>query len=324
MQRREFIALAATAVTMWPLPARAQSVMPVIGYLGGGRQNKPYLEAFHAGLKQGGYVEGQNVTIEYRFANDQYQQLPALAKDLIGRGITAMFAEGGSAAARAAKQATATIPIVFVNGDDPIRSGLVSSISRPEGNVTGASLYTAALGPKKLELLRELVRQSGTFGVLMNEGNPTAEREADTVATAAKALGQQVQLIGARSEDDINRDFKTFADEKVAALLVTTGALFGTHTKSIVGLANQYALPAIYDRREFAVAGGLISYGTRFADVFRQGGIYMARILKGAKPSDLPVLEPTTFELVINLKTAKALGLTVSQSLLVAADDVIE
>jgi putative ABC transport system substrate-binding protein len=324
MRRREFITLCSSAAAMWPLVVRAQSAMPVVGYLAGGSPNKPYIAAFHDGLREGGYVEGQNVAIESRFADGQYERLPALATELAGRGVAAIFAEGGSATGRAAKQATATIPIVFANGDDPIRSGLVSSINRPEGNVTGVSMYGAALGPKKLELLRELVPRSGVIGVLMNRGNPSSEAEADNVSVAAKALKQEVRVVGAGSEDDIERAFGAFANEKVAALLVTTGAFFGDHTQRIVALSARYAIPAIYDRREFAVVGGLISYGTRFADVFRQGGIYIARILKGARPADLPVLQPTKFELVINLKTAKTLGITVPQSLSVAADEVIE
>jgi putative tryptophan/tyrosine transport system substrate-binding protein len=324
MRRRNFIAGLVSTTAAWPLAARAQSEMPVIGYLAGGPPNKPFIAAFHTGLKEGGYVEGQNVAIESRFANGQYERLPALAADLVGRGVATIFAEGGSASARAAKQATSTIPIVFVNGDDPIRAGLVSSISRPESNVTGASLYTAALGPKKLELLRGLVPGSHTFGVLMNRGNPSSEAEAERIASADKAVGQEVHIVGASSEDDIQRAFETFANEKVAALLVATGAFFGTRTQSIVILAARYTLPAIYDRREFAAAGGLISYGTRFADVFQQGGIYTARILKGAKPADLPVLEPTKFELVINISTAKALGLKVPWQLQQLADEVIE
>jgi putative tryptophan/tyrosine transport system substrate-binding protein len=324
MRRRDFVALFGSATAMWPVRARGQSAMPVIGWLGGGSPNKPYIAAFHQGLKEGGYVEGQNVTIESRFANGQYDRLPALAGDLAGRGVAVIYAEGGSASARAAKQATSAIPIVFANGDDPIKSGLVSSISRPEANVTGVSMYGAALGPKKLELLRELVPRSGVFGVLMNRGNPSAEAEADNVAAAAKLVGQGLHVLGASSEPDIERAFASFADKKVTALLVTTGAFFGNHQQEIVTLADRYALPAIYDRREFAAVGGLISYGTRFVDVFRQSGIYVARILKGARPADLPVLQPTTFELVINRKTAKALGLTIPQTLLVAADEVIE
>jgi putative ABC transport system substrate-binding protein len=296
----------------------------MIGYLVGGSPNKPYLAAFHQGLKEGGYVEGQNVAIEYRFANGQYSRLPALATDLAGRGVTAIFAEGGSNSAKAAKAATTKIPIVFVNGDDPIGSGLVSSISRPEGNVTGLSFYAASLGPKKLELLRELVPRSGVFGVLMNRGNASAETEAANVSVAAKAVKQEVRIVGASSEDDIERAFDTFANEKVAALLVTTGQFFGNNTQRIVALAGRHALPAIYDRREFTAIGGLISYGTPFADVHRQGGIYVARILKGARPSDLPVLQPTKFELAINLKTAKALGLSVPLTLQAIADEVIE
>jgi putative ABC transport system substrate-binding protein len=324
MRRRDFIALISGAATMRPLVALAQSAMPVIGYLGGGSPNKPYIAAFHQGFKEGGYVEGQNVAVEYRFANGEYGRLPALATELAGQGVTAIFAEGGSATALAAKQATSTIPIVFVNGDDPLRAGLVSSISRPEGNVTGASLYATSLGPKKLELLRGVAPRAGTVGVLANSGNPSAEAEADRVAAAAKAMRQDVRIIGAGSESDIERAFETFANEKVVALLVTTGAFFGNHTQRIVALAARHALPAIYDRREFTAVGGLISYGTRFVDVFRQGGIYLARILKGAKPADLPVLQPAKFELVINLKTARALGVTVPESILVAADEVIE
>jgi putative ABC transport system substrate-binding protein len=324
MKRREFILALGGAAGMWPVVARAQSAIPVIGYLVGGSPNKPYLAAFHQGLKEGGYVEGQNVAIEYRFANGQYSRLPALATDLAGRGVTAIFAEGGSNSAKAAKAATTKIPIVFVNGDDPIGSGLVSSISRPEGNVTGLSFYAASLGPKKLELLRELVPRSGVFGVLMNRGNASAETEAANVSVAAKAVKQEVRIVGASSEDDIERAFDTFANEKVAALLVTTGQFFGNNTQRIVALAGRHALPAIYDRREFTAIGGLISYGTPFADVHRQGGIYVARILKGARPSDLPVLQPTKFELAINLKTAKALGLSVPLTLQAIADEVIE
>jgi putative ABC transport system substrate-binding protein len=325
MKRREFISLLGGAAIAWPVAARAQRpALPVIGYLGGGSPNNPYVAAFHQGLNEGGFVEGQSVAILYHWAEGHFDQLPGLATDLAGRGVTAIFAEGGSAAGRAAKQATATIPIVFVNGDDPIKSGLVSSISRPEGNVTGVSLYTAALGPKKLELLRELVPRSGKIGVLMNPGNPTSEAEADNVSAAAKSVGQGVRVVGVSGEADIERAFETFASEKVAALLVTTGPFFGDHKERIVALADRYALPAIYDRREFAALGGLVGYGTRFADVFRQAGIYVARILKGVRPADLPVMLPTKFELVINLKTAKALGLTVPQALLVAADEVIE
>jgi putative tryptophan/tyrosine transport system substrate-binding protein len=322
MRRREFITFLG-GVAAWPLAARAQSAMPMIGYLAAGSQNKPFIAAFNQGLKDGGYIEGQTVAIEYRFANGRSDQLPALAADLVRRRVAAIFAEGGPQAGLAAKQTTATIPIVFLNGDDPIRSGLVSSINRPEANVTGVTLYAGALGPKKLELLRELVPRSGVFGVLTTR-TPAAEIEANNVSVAAKAVKQDVHIVEASSVDDIDSAFGAFANEKVTALIVTTGAFFGTNTERIVGLAARYALPAIYDRREFTAVGGLISYGTRFVDVFHQGGIYIARILKGAKPGDLPVLEPTKFELVINLKTAKALGITVPQTLSVAADEVIE
>jgi putative tryptophan/tyrosine transport system substrate-binding protein len=324
MRRREFITLVGGA-TMWPLAARAvQPAKPIIGYLTGGTLNKTYIEAVLQGLKEADYVEGRNLTIEYRSAEGRYEQLPALAADLVGRNVAAILAEGGSAAARAAQQATATIPIVFVNGDDPIKSGLVSSLNRPEANITGLSLYSAELGPKKLELLRECVSQSGVIGVLANHGNPSSEAEADNVADAAKRVGQQVRILAASSEDDIERALTTFADEHVAGLLVTTGVFFGDHRQRIVGLAQRYALPAIYDRREFPMAGGLISYGTRFTEVFRQGGTYLSRILRGANPADLPVQVPTRFDLVINLITAKALGLTIPPTLLALADEVIE
>jgi putative tryptophan/tyrosine transport system substrate-binding protein len=324
MRRRDFIKGIVGSGAAWPLAAHAQqSGMPVIGYLATGLPNKPFIAAFNQGLKEGGYVENQTVAIEYRFASGRPDQLPALATDLVGRRVAAIFAEGGPQSSLAAKHATATIPIVFLNGDDPIRSGLVSSISRPEANVTGVTLYAGALGPKKLELLRELVPRSGVFGVLTTH-TPAAEAEANSVSVAAKAVKQDVHIVEASSVDDIDHAFAAFANERVVALLVTTGAFFGTNTQHIVGLAARYALPAIYDRREFTAVGGLVSYGTRFVDVFRQGGIYIARILKGAKPGDLPVLEPTKFELVINLKTAKALGITVPQTLSVAADEVIE
>lgn len=298
--------------------------MPVIGYLTGGSLNKSYIAAVLQGLREADYVEGRNIAIEYRSAEGRYEQLPALAADLVRRQVVAILAEGGSVSARAAKQATSTVPIVFVNGDDPIKSGLVSSLNRPEANVTGVSLYGSALGPKKLELLRELVTQSGVIGVLANRGNSSSEAEVDNVTNAAKRVAQQVHVLVADSEDEIERALKTFADEHVAALLVATGVFFGDHRQRIVALAQRYALPTVYDRREFIIAGGLMSYGTRFADVFRQGGAYLARILKGARPADLPIAQPTKFELVINLKTARDLGLTFPLSLQGRADEVIE
>jgi putative tryptophan/tyrosine transport system substrate-binding protein len=324
MRRRDFIAgLAACAPFSLAARAQQQPAMPVIGHLALGSPNKPLIAAMHQGLTEGGYVEGQNVAVEYRFANGQRDRLPALATDLVQRGVAVIFTEGGTPAALAAKQATTTIPIVFLGGGDPVQDGLVSSMNRPEANLTGLTFSSAALGPKKLEILRELVPQSGEFGVLMNR-TPSGEAEADNVAAAAKAVKQEVHIIGANSIDDIERAFETFAGEKVAAVLVTTGAFFGTNTQRIVALAARYSLPAIYDRREFTAVGGLISYGTQFDEIFRQAGIYVARILKGAKPGDLPVLEPTKFELAINLKTAKTLGIKVPQTLLVAADKVIE
>jgi putative ABC transport system substrate-binding protein len=325
MKRRDFIMLIGGTAATLPLAARAQqSAVPVIGYLTGGTLNQSYIAAVLQGLKDADYVAGRNIAVEYRAAESRFERLPALAAELVARQVVAILAEGGSGAARAAKQATSTIPIVFVNGDDPVKSGLVSSLSRPEANVTGVSLYGSALGPKKLELAREAVSPSGVIGVLLNRGNASSEAEVDNVTNAALRIGQRLRVVGADSEDEIERAFKTFADEQVAALLVATGVFFGDHRERIVALARRYALPTVYDRREFIVAGGLMSYGTRFADVFRQAGTYLARILKGANPSDLPVEQPTKFELVINLKTARSLGLTVPPTLLATADEVIE
>lgn len=324
MKRREFITLLGGTAAAWPVAVHAQpQAAPVIGYLTGGTLNKPYIGAVLQGLKEAGYVEGRNIAVEYRAAEGHYERLPALAADLVERQVVAILAEGGSVSAHAAKQATSTIPIVFVNGDDPVKSGLVSSLNRPEANVTGVSLFGAALGPKKLELLREVVTRSGTIGVLANRGNSSSEAEVDNVANAARRIGQEVRVFAVGSEDEIERAFKTFADDRVAAVLVATGVFFGDQRQRLVALARRYALATIYDRREFVVAGGLMSYGTRFADVFRQGGAYLGRILKGAKPADLPIEQPTTFELVINLKTARELGLTFPLPLLGSAD-VIE
>jgi putative tryptophan/tyrosine transport system substrate-binding protein len=325
MKRRESLALLGGFAVAWPVLVSAQQpAMPVVGYLSGGSPNEPYNTAFRRGLSEGGYVEGQNVAIISHWAEGHYDRLPALAADLVGRGVAAIFAEGGSVTGRTAKQATTTIPIVFLNGDDPVNSGLVSSISRPEGNVTGVSVFTAALGPKKLELLREIVPRPGVFGVLMNSGNRTSEAEAANVAEAARAMGQELQIVGVSSEDDIERAFATFASRQAVGLLVTTGVFFGDNKQRIIALAARYTLPAIYDRREFAAQGGLISYGTNFVEVFRQAGTYVARVLKGEKPADLPVLLPTKFELVINLKTAKTLGVAIPQMLQATADEVIE
>lgn len=298
--------------------------MPTVAYLDGGSWNKPYTDAFKEGLRYEGYVEGQNVAVTYHVAEGHSERLQSLAADLARSGPAAIFATGGSLSARAAAQTTRTIPIVFVNGEDPVKSGLVSSLARPEGHITGATLFSSQLGPKKLELLRELVPRSGTFGVLMNRGNGASEAELNSVLTAAKALGQNLRVIGAGSEEDIERAFETFASEKAAALLVATGVFLGDHKQRIVTLAARHALPAIYDRNAFTALGGLISYGTRFGNVFRQGGIYVGRILKGEKPSELPVVQPTKFELAINLKTAHVLGLDVPPSILAFADEVIE
>ena len=299
--------------------------MPVIGFLDGrsASDTRSAIAAFLAGLKEVGYLEGQNVVVEYRWADGQYDRLPTLVADLLGRQVAVVFA-AGPPAAPVVKAATATIPIVFSNGLDPVKLGLVESLNRPGGNATGIYLFSSELEPKKLELLHELVPKAAAIGALVNPTSPNAETVAADLQAAARARGLQFHIVEASNEHDIDAAFATVVGRGAGALVVGNDPYFTSRRDQFVGLAVRHALPVIYSARESVVAGGLMSYGTSINDAYRQGGVYTGRILKGERPADLPVVRPTKFELVINLKAAKALGLTVPPSMLLSADEVIE
>ncbi len=326
MRRRELILLLGGAATAWPLVARAQQkAMPVIGYLG---TNSPGpvaspLAAFRQGLSETGYVEGQNLAIEYRWAEGSYDRLPALAADLVGRKVDVIFA-ASTVAALAAKNATSTIPIVFFSGGDPVADGLIPSLARPGGNLTGVSGLVTDLHPKRLELLSDLIPQAKVIALLVNPTNAGAERVIRGVQEAARAKGVQLPILKASTEAEIDAAFASLVQLHAGALVVGSEPFLNSRREQLVALASRHAVPAIYQFRESAVAGGLISYGPSVTAAFRLVGTYTGKILNGAKPADLPVEQPTKFELVVNLKTATALGLTVPQSLLARADEVIE
>jgi putative ABC transport system substrate-binding protein len=327
LKRREFITILGGAAAAWPLAARAQQpAMPVIGLLSGlPIESLPgELASFRQGLQVSGYVEGRNVAIEIRSAEGQYERLPALAADLASHKVNVIFAFAGPPSALAAKAATSTIPIVFVFGSDPVKLGLVASFNRPGGNVTGVSFLINALAPKRLELLTQLVPAASVIGLLANPTNPGADSDTRDVLDAGKALGRTIHVVSTRSERDFEPAFNSLAERQVGALVVMPDALFTSRKEQLVALVARHRLPTIYHRREFAVAGGLMTYGTNIADANLQAGRYTAQILRGEKPADLPIMQSTKFELVINLKAAKALGLTVSPSLLAVADEVIE
>ena len=326
MRRREFIAGLGSAAA-WPLAAQAQqAAMPVVGYLGSQSAEldyKPATVPFLQGLKETGYVEGQSVAIEYRWAENQNDRLPALAADLVLRRVAVIVAAGTNAAL-AAKEATTTIPIVFSTGTDPVASGLVASLSRPGANVTGTTVLAIELAPKRLQLLHDLIPNAVTFGVLANPTFSATSLMITSLQAAARTLGLQLIVANARTDSDLEPAFANFSQQHVGAVLVGSSTFYNRHMEQLATLAARHSLPAIFPYREFALAGGLMSYGSNFSYSYRQAGLYTGRILKGEKPADLPVEQAAKIETVINLKTAKALGLTIPETLLATADEVIQ
>jgi putative tryptophan/tyrosine transport system substrate-binding protein len=327
MDRRTVIGTLACSVIAAPFIAKAQQLaLPVIGYLSSRspEESAAHAAAFRRGLRDTGYIERENVAIEYRWAKGDYERLPALANELAKLGVNVVVAVGGAPSALAAKAATATIPVVFLIGDDPAKIGLVTSFNRPGGNLTGVTFVTTDLGAKRLGLLYELVPNAGVSAFLLNPNFQEAAPQAETMQAAAHSLGQRLLVLPASTEREIASSFATLSRERVGALVVQNDPFFDSQRNQLVALAARNAIPAIYHIREFPAAGGLMSYGASLAEAYRQVGTYAGRILKGTNPADLPVEQPIKFEMVINLKTAKALGITVPQSLLLRADEVIQ
>lgn len=326
MRRRAFVCVLGGAVAPWPPAALAQSTASVIGFLSSrsAADSGSGINAFRKSLNAAGYVEGQNLVIEYRWAEGKYERLPALAADLVKRGVKLLVSAGGEPAALASKAATSTIPIVFAVGGDPVKAGLVSSFSRPGGNLTGVSLLTTAPEAKRLGILHDLVPGASAIGALINPGYQEAAAQATELQESARALGLRLRLLHARNQEELEGAFRTFSQERIEALLVSADPFFDTQRERIVGFATQARAPAIYQFREFPVAGGLMSYGVSLSDGYRWMGDYAARILKGARPADLPIVQSIKFEFVINLRTARSLGMDVPPLLLARADEIIE
>lgn len=325
MKRRELIRLFGLAA-MWPLAARAQGTIPVVGFMSGRapEESEHLTAAFRDGLSEAGFVEGKNVTVEYRWAFGKYDRLAALAADLVNRQVAVLVAVGGDVSARAATQATSTIPVVFGGGGDPVRAGLVISLNRPGGNATGFTLLTNQMEPKRLGILLDLVPKAALIGVLLNPNFPPAVSQLAALENAAQTIGQRIAVFRASSDAELDSSFASLVQQQVDAVLVAADPYFDTQRDRIIALVAQNKLPTVYQFREYAVAGGLMSYGPRITDSYRQAGVYTGQILKGTKPGDLPVFQPTKFEFVINLKTAKALGVTIPAGLISFADEVIE
>ena len=327
MRRRDFITLLGGVAAAWPMAARAQQpAMPVIGYLSSASPDRDAgrLRAFRQGLSETGFIEGRNVAIEYRWADEQHDRLPALAADLVHQQVAVIAQAGHVLGVFAAKAATTTIPIVFVTGVDPVGLGLVASLSRPGVNLTGVTTLGIELEPKRLELLHELIPAARTVGALVNRMHPIAEAQSSELQAAARGLGLKLQILDASTERDFDAVFARLVELQADGLVIATDGLFISQSEHLARLAVRHAMPAIFQLRTFAAAGGLMSYGGDFAEMYRQSGVYVGRILKGEKPVDLPVQQVTRVELVLNLKTAKALGLEVPPSLLARADEVIE
>jgi putative ABC transport system substrate-binding protein len=326
MRRREFIA-GLGGIAAWPLKARAQQpALPVIGFLGAASPDgyAPFVGGFLRGLKEAGFIDSENVAIVYRWAEGRYDRLPALAAELVAKRVSVMVATGGLSSSLAAKDATKTIPIVFTLGSDPLKAGLVASLNRPGGNVTGISLFAYLLDAKRVELMHELVPSATMIALLANPNNPQTDAQLADVEAACRTFGQQVVILKARSDSEIEEAFAALAQRRVSALLVSADPFFLGRRHQIVASVARHSIPAMYEWRQFAEADGLMSYGVDLVDAYRQAGVYVAKILNGAKPADLPILQPTKFEFVINLKTAKKMGLDLPAKLLALADDVIE
>jgi putative tryptophan/tyrosine transport system substrate-binding protein len=327
LRRRYFITLLGGAVVAWPLAARAQqSAMPVVGFLNNTtpETSQPFVTAFRRGLGQAGYIEGRNVEIDYRWGRNQSDRLPDLVRGLVQRPVAVIVASGGDQAMRAAQAATSTIPIVATIGNDPVETGLVRSLNRPEGNLTGVSVFAVALVAKRLELARELAPNAPAIAFLADPNNPNSKLDTREIEDAAQTLDQKVVILSAGTEDECDAAFAGLAQHRAGALIVESDPFFNGIVVRLVILAARHAIPVVFPRREFADAGGLLSYGTSLTEAYRQIGIYTGRVLKGTKPAELPILLPSRYELVLNLKTAKALGITTPTSILLRADEVIE